>query len=124
MNYPLFYHCLVPGDYSNTVMTLTFTPAMSSLIAAVNTLEDSFLEYPEIFFGNLRLPAGSTANVMLVPDMANATITDNDAAVIGFSGNYSIVEGGSVNIAVEVLSGVLEREVIIRVDTADGTAQG
>ncbi len=121
MNYPLFYHCLVPGDYSNTVMSLTFTPTMSSLIAAVNTLEDSFLEHPEIFFGNLRLPAGSTANVMLVADMANATIT---AAVIGFSGNYGIVEGGSVNIVLEVLSGVLEREVVIRVDTADGTAQG
>ena len=66
-------------------------------------MNDGLLEYEEVFFGNLTLPEGTTSSIRLIPSMATVAITDNNAAVIGFSRNY--------NLELEVLSGNLGREV-------------
>lgn len=97
---------------------------MNSQTVSVAVGQDTLLEYPEIFFGNLRNPAGSSSNVMIAPGMANATIMDTNEAVIGFSGNYSATEGNTVNLVLDVISGTLARKVVVRVITADGSAQG
>ena len=116
--------CKAPADYTSTTMTLTFNMSSPFQIVPVMVMNDGLFEYEEVFFGNLTLPAGTTSNIRLIPPMATVAITDNDAAVIGFSRNYTVTEGGTVNLELEVLSGNLGREVEVSVSTADGTAQG
>ena len=116
--------CKAPDDYTSTTMNLTFNMNRLFQIVPVMVMNDGLLEYEEVFFGNLTLPAGTTSNIRLIPPMATVAITDNDAAVIGFSRNYTVTEGGTVNLELEVLSGNLGREVEVNVSTADGTAQG
>ena len=116
--------CKAPADYTSTTMTLTFNMDSLFHIIPVMVMNDGLLEYEEVFFGNLTLPAGTTSNIRLIPSMAAVAITDNNAAVIGFRGNYTVTEGGIVNLELEVLSGNLGREVVVSVSTADGTAQG
>ena len=60
------------------MMLLTFDPSTSLVPASVPIVDDSAVEIDETFFGNLRLPQGSTANVMFRPQQALATITDDD----------------------------------------------
>ena len=115
--------CKAPNDYTSTTMTLTFNMDSLFHIIPVMVMNDGLLEYEEVFFGNLTLPAGTTS-IRLIPSMAAVAITDNNAAVIGFRGNYTVTEGGIVNLELEVLSGNLDREVVVSVSTADGTAQG
>ena len=116
--------CKAPADYTSTTMNLTFNMNSLLQIVPVMVMNDGLLEYEEVFYGNLTLPAGTTSNIRLIPSMADVTITDNDAAVIGFSRNYTVTEGGTVNLELEVLSGNPGREVVVSVSTADGTAQG
>ena len=106
------------------MLTLTFDPVRTAQMVDVQVEDDALLENPETFFGNLRLPTGSTSNARLAPSRANATIMDTDAAVIGFSGNYTVTEGGTVNLVLNVISGTLARDVVLRVTTNDGSAQG
>ena len=119
-----FILCKAPADYTSTTMTLTFNMDSLSHIIPVMVMNDDLLEYEEVFFGNLTVPEGTTSSFRLIPSMAAVTITDNNAAVIGFSGNYTVTESGIVNLELEVLSGSLGREVVVSVSTADGTAQG
>ena len=116
--------CKAPADYTSTTMTLTFNMNSLFQIVPVMVMNDGLLEYEEVFFGNLTLPAGTTSSIRLIPSMATVAITDNNAAVIGFSRNYTVTEGGTVNLELEVLSGNLGREVVVSMSTADGTAQG
>ena len=60
------------------MMLLTFDPSTSLVPVFVPIVDDSAVEINETFFGNLRLPQGSTANVMFRPQQALATITDDD----------------------------------------------
>ena len=112
-------------DYEETTISLTFTENALSLGVPVNILNDTLLELDEFFTGNLRLPPGSR-NIMLRPDRATATIIDNDAAIIGFVGDYRVTEGinSSVSVPIRVLDGQLGRSVMVRVFTVDGSAQG
>ena len=116
--------CKAPADYTSTTMTLTFNMDSLFHIIPVMVMNDDLLEYEEVFFGNLTVPEGITSSFRLIPSMAAVTITDNNAAVIGFSGNYTVTESGIVNLELEVLSGSLGREVVVSVSTADGTARG
>ena len=38
--------------------------------------------------------------------------------------DYDVTEGSGVNVEVAVLSGTLEREVVVMVSTSDDTAEG
>ena len=113
-----------PSDYTSVELALTFSMGIVSHSIPVMVVNDSLLEYAEVFWGNLKHPEGSTSSIELFPSIANVTITDKNAAVIGFSGNYTVTEGDTVNLELEVLSGSLGREVVVSVSTADGTAQG
>ena len=75
---------LASGDYNDTVMLLTFGPGVLSLDVSVPIVDDNLAEVDEVFYGNLRLPAGSefVGLVELNPDRANATIFDNDGKSI------------------------------------------
>ena len=57
---------------------LTFGPGMNTAVASVPIIDDDSSESDEIFYGNLRLPAGSTDRVVFKPLRASATIVDND----------------------------------------------
>ena len=116
--------CKAPADYTSTTMTLTFNMDSLFHIIPVMVMNDDLLEYEKVFFGNLTVPAGTTSSFRLIPSMAAVTITDNNGAVIGFSGNYTVTESGIVNLELEVLSGSLGREVVVSVSSAAGTAQG
>ena len=105
-------------------MALTFGPSQSFNLISVPVLDDMFLELDEIFNGNLR--SSSIAGVILDPAVASATILDNDNVVIGFLDNYEVTEGvnSTVTVELEVLSGILAREVVISVSTQDNSANG
>lgn len=95
-----------------------------SHVIPVMVASDEVLENTEVFYGRLKLPQGSMSNIMLIPPAANVTIIDNNNAVIGFSGNYTVIEGGTINLELVLLSGSLGREVIVSISTNDSTAQG
>jgi hypothetical protein len=59
-----------------------FSPGTRFQTVQVPIINDNLVEFEEMFFGNLRLPAGSTALVRFSPDIANATIVDNDGEFI------------------------------------------
>ena len=49
----------------------------------------------------------------------------SSAITIGFNDtSYAVTEGGSVGVSVSVLSGPLTRDVVVTLQTADGTATG
>ena len=120
----MFFYPEASNDYSSLTRTLTFDSTTSSFMVAIATLNDGLLENPESYFGSLRVLPGTPSSVMLAPAQARATIMDNDIAVIGFNRNYTVPEGGSANLQLEVLSGTLAREVVISVSTNDGSAEG
>ena len=113
-----------PGDYTPLTTVLTFGPNQSFNEVSISVLDDMLLELVEMFNGNLRVP--STSNIILNPAVATATIIDNDNVVIGFPGNYEVIEGVNRTVTIElvVLSGTLGREVVVSVSTADGSAIG
>ena len=120
----MFFYPEASNDYSSLTSTLTFDSTTSSFTVAIATLNDGLLENPESFFGNLRVLPGTPSSIILAPAQARATIMDNDVAVIGFNRNYTVPEGSSANLQLEVLSGTLAREVVISVSTNDGSAEG
>ena len=74
--------CTAPGDYNETVFQMTFGPGASNQTVSVPIASDGMYENEEIFFGNLRLPAGSQARVDFNPMRANAMIIDADCKSI------------------------------------------
>jgi len=49
----------------------------------------------------------------------------SSAVTIGFNATtYNVTEGGSVSVSVSVQSGTLAREVVVTLQTVDGTATG
>ena len=56
---------------------LTFGPGIQSQVASIPVVDDDLAEIDELFYGNLRLPAGSIFTVEFDPGRANATILDN-----------------------------------------------
>ena len=114
-------------DYEESVVLLTFAESALSLEVPVDIFDDDLLELSEVFFGNLRLPAGSAGDrVTFSPGRATATIVDNDAAIIGFVDDYRVIEGVdfSVSVPILVLEGQLGRSVVVRVFTIIGSAEG
>ena len=78
--------CKAPDDYTSTTMTFTFNMDSLFHIIPAMVINYGLLEYEEVFFGNLTLPAGTTSNIRLIPSIAAVAIIDNNAAAIGFSG--------------------------------------
>lgn len=68
-----------PGDYSATTEILTFSSTMTTVPVTVNINEDNLLENVEFFFGMLGYndPADQS-QVILDPEVARVSITDND----------------------------------------------
>ena len=51
--------------------------------------------------------------------------SSSSAVTIGFNATaYAVTEGGSASVSVSVLSGTLAREVVVTLQTLDGTATG
>ena len=69
---------LAPADYEDMVISMSFTPGVSTQQAIVNIVDDEVLEFNETFFVNLRLPASTFGNILFQPGRAMATIVDND----------------------------------------------
>jgi len=110
------------SDYAATTMTLTFlngstTPQnMSVTIGIVN---DTTVEGSESFSVTLT----TTDSVMLGPASATVNIQDDDAVTIGFNDTtYNVTEGGNVSVSVSVQSGTLARDVVVTLQTMNGTA--
>ena len=80
-----FFICSGPGDYEDTVISLTFGPGMSFATVDVPIVNDTLYENDEVFYGNLRLPAGAVNGVEFDPMRANATIIDDDSELYSWS---------------------------------------
>ena len=51
--------------------------------------------------------------------------SSSTAVTIGFNDTaYTVTEGGSASVSVSVLSGTLARDVVVTLQTEDGTATG
>ena len=74
----------VPGDYSDTVVLLTFGPGVLALNVSVPIANNNSKEDEEVFYGNLRLPAGSYFDGLVEtnPERANAAIFDCNIHVL------------------------------------------
>ena len=71
-----------PGDYNQTVTTVIFGPGHSDTQpAVVPIIADDLLENDEVFYGNLRPPAGSQDRM----ERANATIVDDDSRSFAYN---------------------------------------
>jgi hypothetical protein len=89
----------------------------------VTILEDQAYENDEEFQVSLSLASGS--GVTIVPSLAVVQILDPDPLTIGLSQTeYTVMEGTPfVEVCAEVMNGVVERETIVSLDTADNTAE-
>ncbi len=65
-------------------MPLTFTSTVRSFTVSVPISDDNLLEVDENFFGNLRVLDDPTGLVVLDPDVASATIIDNDSKIFSY----------------------------------------
>ena len=87
------------------------------------TTEDTILEDDESFDISL-----STAdpNVNVTPASATVTITeDADSVTVAFQEPpYTIPEGASMQVCVAVVTGMLERDIMVTVSSVDDTAAG
>ena len=124
---------------------LTFDAGTSTQTVEISTTGDMVLEMPKSFGVSLS-QMSVDASVTLNPASATINIEDDDseltndslhcvlplhnsssstAVTIGFTTTtYNVTEGGSAIVSVSVLSGTLARDVIVTLQTVDGTAIG
>ena len=124
---------------------LTFDADTSTQTIEISTTGDMVLEMSESF--SVALSQMSVdASVTLNPASATVNVEDDDseltndslhcvlplhnsssstAITIGFNDTaYTVTEGGSASVSVSVLSGTLARDVVVTLQTEDGTATG
>ena len=124
---------------------LTFNAGTLTQTVEISTAGDTVLEMSESFTVSLSQTPVDTA-VTLDPRYAAINIQDStcklakgsshcpsplhncfssSAVTIGFDPTtYNVTEGGSVSVSVSVQSGTLAREVVVTLQTMDGTATG
>ena len=64
------------------VVNVTFGPGMSFATVNIPIVNDTLYENDEVFYGNLRLPAGVVNGVQFDPMRANVTIFDDDCELL------------------------------------------
>jgi len=124
---------------------LTFDAGTLTQTVEISTTSDTVLEMSESFTVSLSQTPVDAA-VTLVPESTTINIQDttcklakgsshclsplhncvsSSAVTIGFDATtYNVTEGGSVNVSVSVQSGTLARDVVVTLQTVNGTATG
>ena len=108
------------ADYTDVVMT-EFLPADSNLKCVdIAITDDKLVEMNESFALSLSTMESALS---LNPDVATVTIIDNDKVTLALSQNHITVQesAGDLRIIVELV-GELQREVVILLESMDGTA--
>ena len=107
-------------DYTGGVFSLTLPALARSVTFTIPIVDDSDVDPAETFMVNL---GGAPVGVSFNPTSATVRIIDNDV-VIGFDRDaYSVDEGaGTVELTVEVISGVLTEEVMLSYTTVEDSA--
>ena len=111
-------------DYTSIDSMLTIASGSSrECIPVVATTDDDILEDDESFDISL-----STADPDVNVTAASATVTiteDADNVTVAFQEPpYTIPEGASMQVCVAVVTGVLERDIMVTVSSVDDTAVG
>ena len=109
------------GDFHQTSGTIFFSPGQTSRTITVQVDGDTIDEGDETFFVTLSNPQG----VVLGDSTGEATIVDNDSAVVVSIGDTSVVEGDSgTNLATFTvsLSRAVSDSVGVSYATSDGSA--
>ncbi|XP_064387674.1 uncharacterized protein LOC135335909 isoform X6 [Halichondria panicea] len=113
-----------PADFINPgTVTLQFDGLATMHTVVINIDNDDIFENPEMFFANL---VSFDPAVNIAPGRAEITIVEdperNDIVTIGLEGDYSVTEGGVQEVCAVLVSGTLERDAIVTLSTADGSA--
>ncbi len=133
----------VGADYTAVSSDLVFSETVSRVCRNVSTEEDDILEEDEQFLLDLTT---SDPSVQLNPNVATVTITDDGVAysfslvplkaltrafyfiagvTIGLEEtSFTVDEGELVEVCAILISGTLEKEVAVTLQTSDGTAIG
>ena len=108
-------------DYTAVSSSLTLSSDMNSATFMVTISDDVLFETDELFRVSL---SGAPVRVALNLSSAEVTIVNDDTVEFGFeSATYSVSEGsGTVELTVEVISGVLAQSVTLSYATVDGSA--
>ena len=110
------------NDYTDNDGSLVFAgTAGESQIITVNTTSDVKVELNETFTVALGAISGGPGGVTTSGSPQTGTITNEDAAVVEFTGNSSTIEGLTILFSV-TLSNPVDVPVSVQVNTADGTA--
>ena len=109
------------ADYMAVSDSLTLSSDMISATFMVSISDDALFENDERFSVSL---SGAPVRVALNLSSAEVTIVNDDTVEFGFeSATYSVSEGsGTVELTVEVISGVLAQSVTLSYATVDGSA--
>lgn len=123
--FSIFCFCFAdPADYQSIEVELFFNETVSLSCTRIPIEDDSILEDLEFF--NVNLTSGDP-DVTFMPPMAPVFIVDDDEVTIGFEEElYRADEDqGSVELCAVLQEGsLLEREVVVTLETLDGTAEG
>lgn len=108
------------ADYSDLVVTDFFTPENDQKCVDFGITDDSLVEVNETFTLFLKAMEYSTS---VSPNEATVTIIDNDKITLAMRPSHITVQEsiGEVEISLE-LTGTLQREVAIMLESMDGTA--
>ena len=110
-----------PVDFSAVAVELQFNETTSRACADIPITDDNRVELPEIF--TVEISSGDP-DVDFKPSTATVTILDNDMVMIGFEmERYQGEEGENVGVCV-LLSGTLERSVVVEIITGDISIEG
>ena len=102
-------------DFTAANDTLTFMPGDTTAMFTVQTTEDTTGEANETFTVTLSNPSNAT---LAADPTATGTITNDDTPAVSFgAGTYSVVEGGTVEVTVQ-LDAAPGREVVVPVSAA------
>ena len=94
-----------PTDYTALDAILPFSVCQRTQCVSIPIINDSGLEDAETFTVRLERTSTLPAGITLSPDTTTVEIQDNDAAIVDFeSDEYTITEGGSLDIGVELRS--------------------
>lgn len=110
------------NDYTDNDGSLVFAgTAGESQIITVNTTSDVKVELNETFTVALGAISGGPGGVTTAGSPQTGTITNEDAAVVEFTGNSSTIEGLTILFSV-TLSNPVDVPVSVQINTVDGTA--